>query len=91
MTLSTIKHVKFQNIAFFQDHQNAVLVHLEGETLYLCCDDDILFRARETEVIKKVQDLFSRKAGFSITLKISYREPQIQEEEEIIYRDVDTT
>ena len=21
--------------------------HLEGETLYLCCDDDILFRARE--------------------------------------------
>ena len=62
--------------------------HLEGETLYLCCDDDILFRARETEVIKKVQDLFSRKAGFSITLKISYREPQIQEEEEISYRDV---
>ena len=25
--------------------------HLEGETLYLCCDDDILFRARETEAV----------------------------------------
>ena len=50
--------------------------HMEGETLYLCCDDDNMFRAREIQVTKRVQEIFEKKAGMKIDVEITYRRPE---------------
>ncbi|MDE6851364.1 MAG: hypothetical protein K2J67_02600, partial [Lachnospiraceae bacterium] len=63
--------------------------HVEEGTLYLCCDDDSLFRARETEVIQKIQRIFKTKAGFEIGMEIRYQEPEERKEEKntrVLYR-----
>lgn len=59
---------------------------MQEGTLYLCCDDDVLFRAREEEVSSKVKELFAEKTGFQIQMEISYREPKEPEEEPVLMR-----
>ncbi|MCH5266804.1 MAG: PolC-type DNA polymerase III [Lachnospiraceae bacterium] len=54
--------------------------HIEGATFCLCCDDDDLFRTRETKVKNKVQEIFEKKAGMKIDVEITYREPVIEME-----------
>lgn len=59
---------------------------MQDGTLYLCCDDDVLFRAREAEVTEKLQQIFAVKAGFQIELEISYREPVQMETEPFVVK-----
>lgn len=53
--------------------------HMEDQTLYLCCEDDSLFRARETQMIEKVRHIFETKAGYQIDMEIRYREQTASE------------
>lgn len=57
---------------------------MQDGTLYLCCEDDVLFRAREAEVTEKVKGIFASKAGYQIELKIRYKEPVYIEEEPFV-------
>lgn len=59
---------------------------MQDGTLYLCCEDDVLFRAREAEVTEKLQQIFAVKAGFQIELDISYREPVHTETKPFVVR-----
>ena len=48
---------------------------IQDGTLYLCCEDDELFRARETVLSDKIRQIFKSKAGYDLQIEVTYQAP----------------
>jgi DNA polymerase-3 subunit alpha (Gram-positive type) len=71
---SMLEILKQENILdfniLFQGH--AVI---EENTLSIQCEDDLMYRAREQELIRKLKDIFREKANMEIEVEFCYTQP----------------
>ncbi len=55
-------------------------VGINGNDINISCEDDILYRARESELTDIIKEIFREKAGFDISVNINYTKPALMEQ-----------